>query len=66
MQLNRGVCLDQESFEGFVRMILASIPLTCLDGIEADVVATLTPARQLMWVGQRGYQDSSSSDSCIG
>ncbi len=66
MQRDRGICLDSQAFEGFVRMILAAIPQGCLQAIQADVVVDLNPSRQLIWVGQKDCQLSASSESAIG
>ena len=66
MQRDRGISLDSQAFEGFVRMILAAIPQGCLQAIQADVVVDLNPSRQLIWVGQKDCQLSASSESAIG
>ena len=66
MQRDRGICLDSEALEGFVRMILAAVPQACLHATPADVMVNLNKARQLMWVGQKGCQLSASSESAIG
>lgn len=53
MQLEAGVSLASKELDGFVRMILAAIPHSCFQAIAADVVADLTPSRQLKRIGLR-------------
>ena len=67
MRRSRGVGLDDESLDNFIRMILSAIPSSSLRQINADVVIDVDPDRQLKRIHvRRDLQSSLSSDSLTG
>lgn len=49
---SRGVSLQGESLDSFLRMIQVAIPQESLQSIEADVVVRVNPWREITWVGR--------------
>ena len=67
MRRSRGVGLDEDSLDNFIRMILSAIPSASLRQINADVVIDVDPDRQLKRIHVQGdLQSSLSSDSLTG
>ena len=67
MRRSRGVCLDRETLDNFIRMILAAIPSSSLRNLNADVVIDVDPDRQLKRIHVKtDLQSSLSSDSLTG